>query len=563
MSPRTLAIQIVAVAVVALLVYLRPAPVTAPSDPGAAGGPGTVSGSDDLGPVPFRFLHVLPLQTPPPNVLRTSVPSSDRVARWFDRLLWASPRIVSATQEQLATLDPEEQARYVERFEREFRRDAGRTVPAIAPLGGYEIDEAHRMLLEAATHTDNRVRMEATRALALVDSDAAAARLEKLLDDPIENVRRAALRALTEMSSKSALAALEAYAERNPEEGIKHALAKLGADADDPSVIPVLRRHVDRTDDGRFYALDGLARFGDGNALDRLYELIELPDPGVVKRAIQSLLQAPPELLDVDAVEGLVTNRYPDVRAIAAVLFSRMAGAEGIEKREKVLELLGRQIGDLDMRVRYPAYQGLFDAGRTEVTEKFLRVLPTASEFALHVPVEVLTKVTGDERALEPILARLETETDPRDRAILLTGVANLSLPAGIPVLLETIRAASEDEPYDGNRQPLSQTAALHLGKFGLEVQAPLLEIADDDEVTPLARMRALDALRAVPGADALDDVLEIALDPTQPREVRIAAIETLPHLDGDLYEVLSEGIGEFTDVELARRAQVVLFDYS
>src|SRR5690606_2839298 len=195
------------------------------------------------------------------------------------------------------------------------------------------------------------VRAEATRALVLVDTPAAAERLARLLDDPVETVRRSALRALTEMSTPEALKA-----------------------------------------------------FGE---VQHVVEDVEgVPDPFVVKRAIQSLTQAPPELLDVDRIETLVTNRYPDVRALGAALLARMASAEGIEKREKVLELLGRQIGDLDMRVRYPAYEGLFRAGRTEVTEKFLRIIPTATQFALHVPIEVLTQVTHDERALAPILER-------------------------------------------------------------------------------------------------------------------------------------------------------------
>lgn len=562
MSPRTLAIPIVAAAVVALLVYLRPAPAPVPTGGPADGGPGPISGIGDE-PQPFRFLHMLQLQVPPPNVLRSTVPATDRVVRWFDRLLWANPRLVIDTQRKILTLNPDEQSRFLTMFEAEYRRNPGRVVPAVACLGSFESEHAHALLLEAAVHSDNRVRAEATRALIQLDTPAAAARAEKLLDDPVEMVRRSALRALTEMTTPDALKALERYAERNPEEGIKHALAKLGKDAEDPSVIPILRQHVDRPDEGRFYALDGLARFGDGNAIDRLYEMLDLPDPGSLQRTLQSLLQAPPELIDVDRLEGLVTNRYPDVRALGAVLLARMANAEGVEKREKVLELLGRQVGDLDMRVRHPAYEGLFRAGRTEVTEPFLRLVPTASQYQLHTSVDVLTKVVGDQRAAPLLVERLRTEEDPRDRAILLTGLANLEAPEGLQVLLDTIRRASADEPRDGNGAPLSQTAALHVAKFGRAAQAPLIEIAENDDLTMEARMRALDALRAVPDADAIDDVLDLALDPTLPRELRQAAVETLPHLDGDLFGILSEGIGDFVDVDLARLAQVVLFDYS
>jgi len=561
LSPRNFALPLVAAGVVALLVYLRPAPEAAPTPP-SDGGPGPLSG-EEAPPKPFAFLHSLPIQAPPPNALRTRIPAENPADRWFDRLLWATPRIVFDTQEKVASLTLDEQRHFVERFRTEFHRDAGRAAVAVTCLGAFEIQEAHDLLLEAAVHSNNRVRSEAARALALKDSAAAAERTAQLLEDPVEAVRRAALRSLTEMDCPEATAALVSFAEQNPDEGIRHALAKLGRDAEDPSVIPVLRQHMDRPDDGRYHALDGLARFGDGNALDRLYELIGHPDSGVVKRALQSLHVTPPELLQVEKLEFLVTHKYPEVRSLCSVLLSKMALAEGVEDRERVLELLVRQSADLDMRVRRPAFRGLFLAGRTDIAEPFLRVIPTATGYQLNTTLDVLTFEMEDERAVPLILARLDHVNSPNDISMLILGLANIADPSTSDVVLQFLRDANPDEPRDGNGHPLSQTATLHLAKFGAEIQDALLEIAEDDDLHDQARMRAFDALRALPEADCIGRILALAQDEDLSLALRAAAIETLPHLEGDLYSSLSTGIEEIEHVELARLAQIVLYNYS
>jgi HEAT repeat protein len=71
-------------------------------------------------------------------------------------------------------------------------------------IGETEMTEGIAYLRRAAKHTDERVRLEAARALARIDGDEALKELTKLLDDPSERVGVAALNGIARMKNAPA-----------------------------------------------------------------------------------------------------------------------------------------------------------------------------------------------------------------------------------------------------------------------------------------------------------------------------------------------------------------------
>lgn len=539
------------------LIYLRP-DRDQPADPGPE--PAEQRTVRDAG---FDMVRTVQLAVPPGVATRRGL-VADRVERWAERLMWAPSHQLFYTQHLLADLDEVEQGRYVEFVRNTWKRDPGRASVLITVLGEFQHPDAEQLVLEAARHPNNRVRSEAARALTLMDSPSAARRAEDLLEDPMEMVRRTALRALTMMADPEALAALERYAERSPEEGIRHVLHRLGQNTEDPSVIPVLRKYLDRDGMVQHTALEGLVRFGDGNAIDRLYQMMASSDVVEQSRGLKLMLQAPPEMVDLTQMEAMLAHRMPEMRLVAGAILVAIARNPEEDQRQLVEEFLNRQVADSDVRVRKQSLGGLYLLGRKDVAEAYLKGIATLSAAALHESVELTTQVFKDQRALDAILRRLETETDMRDRSILLSGLGNLQAPEAVDVFLAIIRGASPDELLDSNGIPLSKTAVHHLPKLGPETAGPLLALIRDREAHEQARLRAIDALRGVEGADLLDPLIELIVDPEQGRAIRLAAVESLPFLKrSDLFEELEPLVEGIEDLEVKNRVTLILFNYS
>ncbi len=556
LSPRTILPPLAALVVVAGLIYFRPA-----RDPDH----GTGSTEETAAPRPRAFHLLFDLDFPqPPSTIVNKGPVPARCERWFDRLLWAPSHQVFYTQNLIVKhLDEDEQRRFVDLVRQEYERDAGRAAVYITCLGAFSVPEAEQLVLDAALHANNRVRAEAARALCETDSAAAARRAGELLDDPVEMVRRAAVRALTVMECLEALEVLREYAARNPEDGLRHVLHRLSQNADDPSVIPVLRQYYLQHSVAGIIALEGLVRFGEANAMSVLLEKLAQPDIVEQSRALKMLLLAPPETVERAWVEPFLTHAMPEMRLVTANVLAMLLCAPEAREREKVEELLVRLAGDPDARVRDGALAGLYRAGRRDLIEPYLKGIAAASGLALNIAIDVTVRLVGDERALPLILGRLRGAPGASDTSMLLAGLGQLRSEQGLEPLLGFIRAARPDEPVDGNGIPLSQTAVLHITALGKVAQEPLLALLAQD-VHEQAKLRAVDALRGLEGGDCLRELIAVSLDPGQALAVRMAALESLPRLGGaGLFEALFAVLDQYRERELAQKALLILHDYA
>ncbi|MFH0946622.1 MAG: HEAT repeat domain-containing protein [Planctomycetota bacterium] len=555
MNIRAILLPLAALVVVGVLIYLRP-DRTAEAPQGDAPLPVAVDQE-------FRFVHKVEFQVPPGQVLNRG-PLEDRVERWFDRLLWASSRIVFRTQEQIATLDEAGQLRYVEMMRREWQQDPRRMAKHLTCLGTFQIPEAEELILEATQQTDNLVRGEAARALTLLDSPLAAARAAELLYDPTEMVRRSAVRALTTMEAQEALAALEEYAAKGEGDGIRHVLHRLGRNTEDPTAILVLRKHLAPDDPARIMALEGLARFGDLVAMEEVHSMLESPDIVVQSQGLKIMTLVPPELVEIEWLERFLSNRWPEMRHLLGSILCNLACQPEPNQAELLEEYLNRQVGDGDMQVRQQALGGLYRLGRTDLAEIYLKAIGTASLLSLHTAVDVSTRIMGDKRAGPLIVKRLETEQNPTNIAILAVGLGNVQEPTGLEPLLRILRQARPDEPRDGSGTPLSKIAAQRLALLGLPIVEKLLAVLDED-VHEEAKLRAIDTLRGMGSeADCLDELIEVSLDKERSKAVRMAALESLPLLKSDgLFNALLDVLEEYDDYDLGRRAMTILYDYS
>lgn len=559
-ATRTLLYPLAALAVVGGLLYLRPQRTDSlPAAPGAGGS----ADAAPQEPRPFEYVHGIQLPIPPENFQRKG-PAADRVERWFDRMQWSPSPLQYYTQTQIATLTPEEQRRFVELVAAEWDRDPIRAANLITVLGELDEPRGHEIILAAALHTSGYVRGEAARALSLLDSTAAAARAEELLRDPSEAVRKAAARALVAMKSPEALEALERYAGSDPIEGVRIVIHRLGQSTEDPSVIPVLRGYLDHDPGTAHFAIEALVRFGDANAFDKVYELLKSADAGARVRALTYLLQADPEWLDVSLVANHSNDTRPEVRQLVAEILSRCGARLTGDAKARAVEALDRMVGDADIRVYQTALAGLYASGRKDVAEPYLKGIEDSSGLPLHNAVDVVTHLFHDERSLAPLLARWKTRPNATDAATLLIGLGHLGDAAGVEPFLDAIRGASPTEPADSNGTALSRIAALHFSSLGAGALPRLYDLLDEDLPDDEAYLRALDALRGCSGPHRLQRLIDLALDSRRSLRVRAAALETLPFLkDPALFEVLSAALPRCDNVEIAKKARAVLFDYS
>lgn len=547
MSPvRTLAYPVVALAILAGLILLKPrrAFEVPPTDEPLATLPGP--GGD------YPFVHPLSVPEPPEYVLRARF-QTDRVRRLFERIEWGPQDLYPTVDRALARMPSIEQRRYVDLVRERYALDPVQAAKHLARLGNLDIAEAEELVLEAALAPSAYVRMQATRALLVMDTPRGAQRLELLLADPDEAVRREAIRSLSEMQSKEAMAALQRYADEHPEDGIRHVLTRIAETAEDPAAIPTLRKYLDEPGDVGKIALKGLSRFGDLLALERLKQLIVSPNPNDQAMGIAFLQVAPRELVDPLWVEPLLMNPFGDTRRDAVELLAKQALSKTDAPRDTLVRLLEKGASDPDARVHQAALVGLYALGRKDIAEPYLKAIEAAEGLNLSNALELTTRLFGDPRAGAAIRERWARDDDPTTRALLLIGMANLGEAADIEPFLDALRGARVDEPRDSDGVPLSFRAAQLLGKVGKGHESRLLQLVRERGPV-LVQLRALDAIRGIPANECVDELLDLLVDATLPLEVRIAIVDTLPSCGADdTFERLLERTDEIEDRELGQ----------
>ncbi|MBK6940111.1 MAG: HEAT repeat domain-containing protein [Planctomycetes bacterium] len=545
-SVRTLAYPVVALAILAGLILLKPRRTFESPIAGDALPTLQDPGGD------YRFVHPLSVPEPPEYVLRARF-QTDRVRRLFDRIEWGPQDLYPTVDRALERMPAIEQRRYVDLVRERYALDPIQAAKHLTRLGNLEVAEAEELVLEAALASSAYVRMQATRALLVMDTARGAQRLEQLLADPDETVRREAIRSLSEMQAKEAIQALQRYADLHPDDGIRHVLTRIAETAEDPTAIPTLRKYVDEPGDIGKIALKGLARFGDLLALERLKQLIVSPNPNDQAMGIAFLQVAPRELVDPLWVEPLLMNPFGDTRRDAVELLAKMALSKTEAPQDTLARLLEKGASDPDARVLQAALVGLYALGRKDVAEPYLKAIEAADGLNLSNALELTTHLFEDPRAAGAIRERWARVTDTTTRALLLIGMSNLGENADIEPLLDAIRGADVDEPRDADGVPLSFRAAQLIGKIGKGHEARLLQFVRD-RAPLLVQLRALDAIRGIPETECLEELLDLLVDGTVPLEVRIAIVDTLPACGADdTFERLLQRADEIEDRDLGQ----------
>lgn len=563
-NARTLLYPIVALVLVVALIQLRPGRTGPPPGDGPAS---TEARTDeDATTRPFAMLRGAPLPLPPQLQV-----DADPAERWFRRMLWAPSNLVVYTQRRVASLDDVQRRRFVELVDQLWSRSPEQTHVFFTSLGELvdTVPRALEILIEATRSSSNLVRDWATRGLMVAEGPDAARQVEKLLYDTSQQVRRAATQALIEMRDPEALAALQRYAETDPEEGIRHVLHNLGRHTDDPSSIPILRRYIDTDPVLDQLAIAALARFGDPNAIDILFRRLELPDAEIQVRALTNLRGAPTDQLDPRRLLPFLSATSPMTRLNATELLLAMARDDLITVADDpdIAAALLEQSNDRDYQVSQIATAALYALGRKDVAEAYLKGIETSTGAVLHNNVDMAATLLGDERTLDAVRRRLDRATPPndlRDQIILIAGLGQLRDPAASDILIGYVRGASAVEEVDENGSSLSSKAAHVLPNLGASVIPELLEVAHDAEASLHARVRALDALRGFAELDVVDELVAIAVEPENDVALRRAALETLPFVrDADIFQALAEALPDLEVFELAQTARVVMADYS
>lgn len=273
---------------------------------------------------------------------------------------------------------------------------------------------------------------------------------------------------------------------------------------------------------------------------DQLISLLrESDNPTVRARAAEILGEIESHSEATDALVGAVkTDPESGVRAAAIDALSNLEAVEAL------LSALGR---DVDGE----------QAGWAQA-ESFVRDL-TADEPELRMAAANVLGQLANENATRPLVARLETEGDPRVRARIVRALGRIGEPAAAGVLVECLRG----EPHQIRRE--SADALGHLG--GDAALRGLLGIVDDENeairrttASSLGRFeneKPVDALVRLLGDEsdlvrraAVFSLIEILsnVPPDRSHELRETMVERMSATDdqsvvASLVEILEEGV--------------------
>ena len=210
-----------------------------------------------------------------------------------------------------------------------------------------------------------------------------------------------------------------------------------------------------------------------------------------------------------------------------------------------------------DTPTRVEAVAALDDAQSPAVVDVLVPVLADKEVEVVEAAIEVLARFQNEE-AVARLLAKLESDKDPRRRVGMLRAVEK----AGYPGAKDIVVTFLEDRNWDVRRRAI-QSLQKHPSK---EVAAAIAPLCDDKEVA--VRCAALDALSAVKSelvlAPARTDLLN---ESWQVRASAIAALGRVRHIDsieplleriavedGRLRKDCADALGEITGRNFGER---------
>lgn len=380
---------------------------------------------------------------------------------------------------------------------------------AAQALGALDDEDAAPALVDALLDADPDVRADAMAALARCarPQDAAALR-RSLQDDPVGEVKTAAVRALGRLGDDASAALLRALARDRCEPEVAWeqggwddwldvqvaAIAALGGMCEEAAVDDLIRARDDETGQDLDHVVFAALAKMPGRGVAALLDAVKDGNARVRQRALAALSRAGPERLA--ALRGrLVDDPSPAVRRIAA---------DCLDAGDAALGTLALE--DPDASVRAAALS---------------RIAPVRPDIGL--------------------LALSDPDTGVRAAALeMLAAHTNL---AGEPGL-----AAKLEAWLHGPDAHLAAVCAAVLPKvMGSAAASTLRETAADKEKLTEVRVAALQSLGAIDAVDAVDGLRAAAVDTV--RQVRLAALAAA----GALTRTAS--------VDVRRRARDVLID--
>ena len=292
----------------------------------------------------------------------------------------------------------------------------------------------------------------------------------------------------------------------------------------------------------RMAAANGLGRLEQADALGKLAERFDDPDPRVRARAARACGKiADPRA--AGPLEGLLSDSSAAVRREAA-------DALGSIGNRRALQALLPLYQDDDDRVRRIAVSGFGSFENARPVDYLVGALtddsPTVRRTAVYSLVELLSNVPTDRShdIRETVVAKLSETDDPsvvvplveileestqgaqrRNTAWLLGRVTGEEERRRVIDALTT--ALGEDDKM------LRQFAATSLAELGGDtVEAELLEIAEDAERDPDARGQAIFTLGKV-GGEASREALDSIIEKTEHEKIRKRAFSAISKLGG------------------------------
>ena len=392
---------------------------------------------------------------------------------------------------------------------------------AARALGALGDQRAAPALIGALTDTDPDVRSDAMTALVRCarPGDAAAIR-RSLTDDPVAEVKIAAIRALCRLEDGASTDVLRALSNdrcepriawERPHEGWDDwldvqvaAIAALGDIHVEDAVGDLIRARNDETGQGLDHAVFGALAKMSARGIGTLIDFLADDDPRVRRRALAAFLRTE-HRLPAPVRDALVRDSDPEVRVLAI---------EGVGEGDAVLSRCA--LNDPSAFVRRAA---------------IARIAPSRPEvgrLSLDDPDERVRTV-----ALEAIAASVASSCNrggqPSPR-----GVSDIATKAQ-----DWLRTAG---PH------LAASCASVLPKLaGRNALHPLREAAGDPQMSLEVRIAALRAIGAIGSGGAVDALRAAAADPV--RQVRLAALATM----GELARMASG--------DVRRRARQTLID--
>ncbi|WP_276273832.1 HEAT repeat domain-containing protein [Haloarcula litorea] len=322
-----------------------------------------------------------------------------------------------------------------------------------------------------------------------------------------------------------------------------------GVDIDDDAADWVAAKAFVRALDAdvpelRMAAANGLGRLGEADAVPKLTERFEDPDPRVRARAaraagkvadsratepLASLLTDPKGAVRREAADAL--GAIGSRRALQALLplyeddderVRRIAvGAFGNFENDRPVEYLVEALGDDAPAVRRTAVYSLVE---------LLANVPTERSHDIRETVVDRLSNTDDRTVVVPLAEILEESTQPSQRRNTAWLLGRVAGDAERERVVDALVEALGDD--DTMLRQFAATSLAELGDGGGTVERRLLRLVEDDTVDPEVRGQAIFTLGKV-GGERSRAVLDQLIDETDHEIVRKKAFSAISKLGG------------------------------